>query len=132
MSDQKIVLIVDDDNLLRTVLRDLLEEAGFSAREAKNGEEGLQMALLEKPDLIILDLVMPIMDGMEMYTKMREDARGANIPVVMLTSAVEKNIRSWLNEQGLDYFNKDRWTMDAVVNQVKQRLSGAANENKAA
>ena len=99
MEKPKTILIVEDSKLLREVLRDSLESAGFVTLEAENGKVGLEAAMRSPPDLIILDLLMPVMDGMAMYQKLRADVWGAKVPVIMLTATKSEKITSWLNSE---------------------------------
>lgn len=122
MEKPKTILIVEDSKLLREVLRDSLESAGFVTLEAENGKVGLEAAMRSPPDLIILDLLMPVMDGMAMYQKLRADVWGAKVPVIMLTATKSEKITSWLNSEHLDFFLKDNWMIEEVVGRVKQRL----------
>ncbi len=122
MDKPKTILIVEDSKLLREVLRDSLEGGGFVTLEAENGKIGLETAMRSLPDLIILDLLMPVMDGMAMYQKLRADAWGAKVPVIMLTATKNEKITSWLNSEHLDFFLKDNWMIEEVVGRVKQRL----------
>ena len=104
-------------------MHDALEGGGFIVLEAGDGKEGIEIALKEHPDLILLDLMMPIMDGMTAYKLLRNDAWGATIPVIMLTASKESTMMSWLSTEKLDYFDKDQWMSDEVVARVKQRLA---------
>lgn len=122
MNVSKTVLIVEDSQLLRDVLRDALVAGGFVTMEAENGKIGLEVALEKHPDLIFLDLMMPVMDGMELYQKLRTDDWGASVPVIMLTATKTEKITSWLNAEHLDFFMKDNCMMDEVVLRAKQRL----------
>lgn len=122
MKPRKKILVVEDSKLLRNVLRDSLASGGFDTIEAENGEEGLMMAFNARPDLIILDLMMPVMDGMELYQKLRSDAWGGSVPVIMLTATTTEKIMSWLNAEHLDFFMKDTCMMEDVVDRVRQRL----------
>lgn len=84
---QKKVLVVEDENLLRKSLASALKAAKFKVFEAKNGKEGLERALKHKPDLILLDLLMPVMDGLTMLKKLRKDEWGKNVFVYILTNS---------------------------------------------
>ena len=97
-------------------------DAGFIVYEADNGLLGLETAKRIQPDLIMLDVVMPIMDGMIMYKELRKDDWGKNIPVIMLTSTEETRMMSWINGERLEFFKKDNWMMDEVVTHVKKQL----------
>ena len=80
------VLSVDDSKTIRMIIGRSLKSYDCTLCEASNGEEGLAVAASEKPDLIILDITMPVMDGVTMLTKLRENAELQAIPVVMLTA----------------------------------------------
>ncbi len=73
MKKQKKILVVEDEKNLREAIRDVLRAENFSTLEAKNGKEGIKIALKERPDLILLDLLMPEMDGMTAFEKIRKD-----------------------------------------------------------
>ena len=123
MTDKKIILIVEDERPLREALRDKLTREGFSTLEAKNGEEGLDVALREHPELILLDIVMPVMDGMTMLKQLRENAWGKNVKIIILTnlSDIEKIADSVKNEV-YDYLVKTDWKLEDVVTKVRERL----------
>jgi two-component system cell cycle response regulator len=80
------ILSVDDSRTIRMIVGRSLREYDCVISEAANGEEGLAAIAADKPDLIILDITMPVMDGITMLTKLRETPAGKDIPVVMLTA----------------------------------------------
>jgi CheY-like chemotaxis protein len=80
------ILIVDDESLIRTTTSLLLKQKGYSAICAKNGQEGLELASTEKPDLILLDIMMPGMDGWEVLSRLKTDPEISSIPVVVFTA----------------------------------------------
>ena len=82
----KNVLVIDDDPWMRESIADLLAEVGYGVREARNGIEGLDLAVEMRPDLILLDLVMPAMDGWQFREAQRLDARLADIPVIVMSA----------------------------------------------
>lgn len=82
----KKILSVDDSRTIRLIVGRALKPYDCQLCEASNGEEGLATAAREKPDLIILDVTMPVMDGVTMLTKLKEDPELKAIPVVMLTA----------------------------------------------
>ena len=79
-------LIVDDDSCVRISLSALLETDGWETVEGRDGEDAMNLAVSESPDLVLLDVLMPGKDGFEVYQEIREDHRTAHIPVVMVTS----------------------------------------------
>jgi len=84
---QKSVLVVEDEAILRKSLVSALGREKFKVLEAEDGKEGLALALRHKPDLILLDLLMPIMDGLTMLGHLRKDAWGKNVFVYILTNS---------------------------------------------
>jgi CheY-like chemotaxis protein len=82
----KRILVVDDEPDVRAVMRGLAEEAGFEVVEAEDGEEALALAVQYLPDVVVLDVMMPVADGFEVFRKLREDPATAQMAIVMLTS----------------------------------------------
>ena len=89
MAPRLRVLIVDDSGLQRQFLRSLLEEQPMDFLEAPNGAEAIAMASHHLPDIILLDIEMPVMDGIEAATRLRHDPRTADIPIIMVTSRAD-------------------------------------------
>ena len=117
------ILIVEDEPTLLRVIAEKLAHEGFIALEAKNGKEGLALALKKRPELILLDIIMPVMDGVTMLAKLRSDAWGKNVPVVILTNLSDERKVSLAIEKGVfDYLVKSDWTLEDVVKKVKERL----------
>ncbi len=84
--DKKTILIVEDDDMLRKVLSNRIAEEGYEVLEAEDGKEGLKTALKKHPDLILLDLMMPVMDGAEMLKELRKNKWGSGVYVYILTN----------------------------------------------
>lgn len=84
--DRKKILVIDDEAHITHVVALKLGNAGYEVVTAQDGEEGLEMAFQERPDLIITDLQMPYMSGSELCARLREDPRTSDIPAVMLTA----------------------------------------------
>jgi DNA-binding response OmpR family regulator len=80
------ILVVEDDVNIVTTLQDRLDVNGYRVVTACNGREGLEKAQTEKPDIILLDIIVPIMDGHEMLERLRQTDEGKDIPVIMLTA----------------------------------------------
>ena len=83
------ILIVDDEFSLAEMLAELLDDGGYTAKVAFNGKAGLEVLAVEGADLVLLDLMMPIMDGPSMLRAMRSDGALARVPVVMMTAVPE-------------------------------------------
>src|SRR6185295_10847997 len=96
MEDKKKILIVEDELPMLNALSDTFKDEGFIVIQAHDGEEGLESAKETLPDIILVDILMPKMDGMTMLKKLREDENGKNIPVIVLTN-VAPDSNSTLN-----------------------------------
>ena len=123
MENKKTILVVEDEISLLNALRDKLTRENFAVLEAKNGEEGLEVALREQPDLILLDIVMPKMDGMTMLRKLREDLWGKSAKVIILTNLSDnEKIAGALEQKSQEYLVKSDWKIEDVVAKVRERL----------
>jgi len=121
--ENKKILLVEDDIVLLNVLRDKLSGEGFEVLSAGNGKDGLDLALKFHPNLVMVDVLMPIMDGMEMTTKLREDKWGKDVSVIVLTNLNnEKNVADFLEKGAYDYLVKANWSLEEVVKRVKEKL----------
>ena len=123
-SINKKILIVEDEAPLRNAVADILSFEGFTVLQAKNGQEGLDLALKEHPDLILLDLMMPVMDGLTMLEKMRQDAEwGKNAAVILLTNLNDpEKIAQATSAGSYDFLVKSDWNIEDVVKKIKTRL----------
>lgn len=126
MSEQtKKILVVEDEPDLRQALAESLKHEGFQVIEASNGEEGLEKAISDHPDLIILDILMPKMNGMEMMKKMRQNsAWGKKVPIIMLTnlSVDDSILKGIIEDQPAYYFVKSDWRITNVIEKVREML----------
>lgn len=123
--NKKVLIIeaIEDDDSLRNILRDKLTIKGFTVLEAKNGEEGLAIALSHHPDLILLDILMPNMGGLEMLKKLREDTKSKSTPVIMFTNFGDnKNVADAIELGSNDYLIKSNFTLEEVIAKVKEKL----------
>lgn len=117
----KKVLIVEDEKALADILEDRLTQEGFQTFKAFNGKEGLDLAIAHNPDAILLDLMMPVMNGNEMLHKLRSVPALKSVPVIVLTNAGEvENIRSTQTiHNAVEFLIKSNVTMDEIVKKVK-------------
>lgn len=119
------ILVVDDEKDLRDALRTMLESAGYSVVEASDGEEGLKVAEEEKPDLILLDIMMPKMNGHQVLNRLRQTRWGLHIHVLILTNADDPlNISQGVGLQSDDYIIKSQISLKDILGKVKQHLAG--------
>lgn len=119
-SRKKKVLIVEDEKMLSDALAYKLVNSGFEVFTAENGEQGLEMAVSEKPDIILMDLLMPIMDGKTMLRKLREFPQFKTIPVVVLTNAGD--VHSMMETR--TYYNANEFLIKSNVspNQILKKI----------
>ncbi|MFZ3014953.1 MAG: response regulator, partial [Nitrospira sp.] len=80
-----LILVVDDDEFFRTFVREALEQVGFEVCEASNGAQALGQFASRRPDLIVMDVVMPVMHGFSACAKLRESAEGSRVPILIMT-----------------------------------------------
>lgn len=120
----KKILVVEDEIALLQVLSDRFSAEGFSVQTATDGVEGLQKALSWKPDLILLDIVMPKMDGMSMLHKLRAEAAGKNIPVILLTNLSDtEDVYEAMANGVFDFLVKSHWEIDDLIDEVQSKLN---------
>ena len=117
---EKTILVVEDDISLRSALVDKLSHEGFLVLEASNGEEGLAQVQTQKPDLILLDIVMPRMDGVAMLKALRATPEGKDTKVIVLTNLGENDKVAEAVELGAyDYLVKSDWKIKDVIAKVR-------------
>ena len=98
----KVILIVEDEPKNLKLFRDLLQRFGFETVEATDGEKGVELARTRKPDLILMDIMMPKMDGLEATRILKADATTKHIPIIALTSYAMKGDKERTLEAGCD------------------------------
>ncbi|MEK7150991.1 MAG: response regulator [Patescibacteria group bacterium] len=121
---EKTILVVEDEETLLRLLVDEFTTEGYRVLEAKNGVEGLAIALKEHPDLILLDIIMPRLDGIATLSKLREDEWGKTARILILTNLegdAEKTIKA-IENGVFEYFVKSRWTLESLKKRVKEKL----------
>jgi DNA-binding response OmpR family regulator len=124
MKNNKKILVVEDEEILMEAMQIGLSKSGFTTLKAYNGEEGLEIALREHPDLILLDVMMPVMDGVEMLKKLREDDWGKSVKVIYLTNVGDTDkIADSLGNGVRDYLLKANWTVEKIIEKVNEKLN---------
>ncbi|MDD5110592.1 MAG: response regulator [Patescibacteria group bacterium] len=121
MPQPKKILIVEDEPNLLELYRLALERDGFEVFTASNGEAGLMLVRGNAPDLVLLDILMPKVDGYEMLKRLKEDAKAKNIPVVIFSNLSQKEeIEKGLKLGAQDFIIKTSVTPREMVEKVKQ------------
>lgn len=122
----KNILIIEDDESLNEALVDKLREEGFNTSTAFNGEDGLALAIQEHPDVILLDLLMPIMDGYAFMESLRKDTWGSEARVIILTNysmSEEKVAKTVLQHHPTSFLVKSSTKLRDVVTYIKEALA---------
>ena len=122
------ILIVEDEPSEMQALSDKFSLEGFSVIKAANGEEGLTTALEKHPDLILVDLIMPVMDGATMIKELRKDTWGKRVPVIVLTNVETdcKSMKEMVKERNCRcYLIKSSWKISDIVARAKKELGMA-------
>jgi DNA-binding response OmpR family regulator len=125
MKTQKTILVIEDEKSLRGAIVDILRLKNFLSLEARNGREGVDLAFLKHPELILLDLIMPEMDGMAALKEIREDDWGKKVPVIILTnlSAINGNIAiDAAAHIPTHYLIKSDWKLHDIVKKIEEIL----------
>ncbi|HTK30444.1 MAG TPA: response regulator [Candidatus Saccharimonadaceae bacterium] len=122
MSDKSRILIVDDEADLVAVLRVGLEIEGFDVIEAADGEEGLRLAREQKPALMLLDLMLPKLDGYKVCRALKFDERYKSLPILILSARSGEQDRRLAMDMGADGFITKPYEMKDLVAKVKHKL----------
>lgn len=121
--DKKIILLVEDDAFVSDIYQTKLGQEGYRVETAENGLEALKILQKITPNIILLDIVMPYMDGMEVLKKLKDNDQWKNIPVVLLTNLSEKDkVEEGLGMGANDYLIKSHFTPSEVVSRIKNLI----------
>jgi len=121
------VLIVDDDTFLSGIYATKLDLEGFEVETAHDGEEGLKVAARMLPDIILLDVLMPKLDGFETLKRLKADAALKDTPVIMLTNLGQKeDVEKGIQEGAADYLIKAHFVPSEAVEKIRGVLKGRA------
>jgi DNA-binding response OmpR family regulator len=127
-SETKIILCIEDEQEMIDLIRLILGRRGFDVRGANNGEEGLKIIHQDHPDLVLLDLMMPDMDGWEVYQHMKADETTKNIPVIVVTAraqSIDKVLG--LHIAKVDDYIAKPFSPQELLNSIDNVLSGKKN-----
>jgi adenylate cyclase len=126
------ILIVDDNPDLRAYLSGILREQNYQVFVARNGAEGLQIAQSQRPHLVVADLMMPLVSGLDMIRMIREDETLKGTPIILLTAKVDEDTRLEGIEQGADAYLSKPFSDREVIAEVRNLLALKANERRVA
>lgn len=117
------ILLIDDDSALTTIFSTAFTKAGFQTVVASSGQDGIDKAKNEKPDIILLDQIMPGMSGNQTLKALKSDPLTQNMPVIMLSNFnQEELVKEAINSGAADYVSKFQVEPQDIVNKIKQIL----------
>lgn len=120
----KKILIIEDDKFLRRVISQKLSREGYDISEAIDGEKGLKLVQEEKPDLVLLDLILPGIDGFEVLANLKKDPQLSKIPVIILSNLGQReDIDKGLKMGAIDYLIKAHFTPGEIIDRIDRILS---------
>jgi DNA-binding response OmpR family regulator len=124
VKNKKRILLVEDDKALAEMYHNKLLLEGFAVLLAQNGADGLVMALANKPDLVLLDIMLPEMDGMTVMKKLRIDPWGKTVPIIILTNlnADDEILKGVMEDRPAYYLMKSNADPSGVIQKVREVL----------
>ena len=119
----KKILFIEDESALQETFKDFLDQEGYQMVSALDGEIGLRLAKIEKPDLILLDLILPKKDGFEVLEELKKEEGTKDIPVIVLTHLEEmEDVQKAIELGARDYLVKANYSLKDVVEKIKKAL----------
>ena len=119
----KKILVIEDDKFLRELITRKLSDDGFVTVEAMDGEEGIKKVKEEKPDLVLLDLILPSIDGFEVLSQIKKDENLKSIPIIILSNLGQKEeVEKGLKMGAVDYLIKAHFTPGEIIEKIKNIL----------
>jgi CheY-like chemotaxis protein len=125
------ILLIEDSRLLRTVIERNLVKAGYSVTGVADGREGLQAARTNPPALILLDMMLPGLDGTGVLKELKRDASTAQIPVIVLTGLAQRNEEKLKNAGAAAYIEKSSLNLEQNADVLIQSVDGVLGRTKA-
>lgn len=120
---KKKIMIVDDDSFVMDIYATKLSHEGFEIIESINGLEALKKLTVEKPDMILLDIIMPYMNGLEFLEQIEKDETLKNIPVILLSNLGQKeDVAKGMELGAVDYLIKSHFTPSEVLEKIKNNM----------
>jgi DNA-binding response OmpR family regulator len=123
-SNKPHILVVEDERPMSLALKEKFEREGFEVLIESNGRQALKKAIELKPDVILLDILLPGIDGMTMLKELRNDEWGKNVPVIILSNlSDDEKLKESVALNAANYLVKSNWMINDVVEQVRQCLN---------
>jgi two-component system cell cycle response regulator DivK len=122
MPTQKVILIVEDDPMSLELFRDVLQVSGYATLEATDGKRGVELAQEKKPDLILMDIQLPVMDGLEATSILKADSATKNIPIIALTAYAMEEDEERVIQAGADGYLTKPIRIQGFLAKVEEHL----------
>ncbi len=122
VENENTVLVVDDEAHIRRLIEFTLKKGGYRMLVATNGKEAIEMAVEAAPNLIIMDVLMPEMDGMEALEQLKNDERTASIPVILLTGIGQSTTRQEVEEKGTATYLAKPFSPNKLLREVERMI----------
>jgi two-component system, cell cycle response regulator DivK len=119
-----VILIVEDNERNLKLVRDVLQVKGYTTLEAVTGEDGVKLAVEHKPDLVLMDIQLPGINGIEALAQLRANPLTASIPVIAVTASVMQNDRKMITEAGFDAYVGKPINLKEFLDAVRKGLEG--------
>ena len=119
----KRILITEDSPTVLEILKSVLEEEGYEIVSATDGQQALNLAKTEKPDLIVLDLMLPKIDGYKVCRMLKFDEKYKNIPIIMLTARTKESDENLGKEVGADAYIRKPFQPEVIIDQIRKLLN---------
>ncbi|MCF6185098.1 MAG: response regulator [Bacteroidales bacterium] len=120
---KKKILVVEDTSAVREEICDILKMEGFNVSEAVNGKEGLRLAQTVKPNLILTDIVMPEMNGFELYENIAKNSKIQNIPIIFLSANADKDALERAKKMGTGEYIVKPVSPDILIKTITNRIN---------
>lgn len=120
------VLIVDDSPSETSILQTMLEESGFEALTAENGGDGVALAREEQPDVVLMDIVMPGLNGFQATRQLKKDSVTAHIPVIIVTTKDQETDKVWGKRQGAHSYLVKPISKEVLIQTINEALNSEA------
>ncbi|HPZ07661.1 MAG TPA: response regulator [Candidatus Eremiobacteraeota bacterium] len=117
--DKKKALIVDDEKVIRKIIKVTLQQLGYESIEAVDGADSIEKALEHNPHIIIMDIMMPKMDGIEATLRIKNDSRTKHIPIIMLTAVLDSQAVLQSYDYGADHYLNKPFTREQLSKAIK-------------
>src|SRR2546423_12023035 len=127
VSSEIKILLAEDSRMLRTAATSVLEDSGFKVYGAADGEQALSLAREHHPDLVLLDLILPKLQGFEVLQQLRQVPETSQIPVIILTSL--QNADKFIEYAPVDFVSKDKFMLNQLVERVEENLARAKDKH---